>query len=141
MHFLSVIIPNIKVFSPFSLQKFLSTHIANVSCCHGKKLQVVERRVASLEILLRILKRRKLGLLMTYKGVESIDFGFGEVLTPKSSVMALKQQSEIRHTFNEWMQAIYERSKSSKDNQVHSNIPIRNNLMWLDWNLRIKIRM
>lgn len=38
-------------------------------------------------------------------GIEALDFrmGVGEILTPKTSINTLKQQSEIRHTFNEWL--------------------------------------
>lgn len=36
-------------------------------------------------------------------GVEALDFGLGigEILTPKSFIQHLKQQSEVRHTFND----------------------------------------
>lgn len=35
--------------------------------------------------------------------VEALDFGLGigDVLTPNSSILDLRQQSEVRHTFNE----------------------------------------
>lgn len=39
-------------------------------------------------------------------GVEALDFGLGigKILTPKSSIQQLQHQSEIRNTFNEWLQ-------------------------------------
>lgn len=42
-------------------------------------------------------------------GVDAIDFGLGigDVLTSKTSLQSLQQQSEIRHTFNEWLQSLH----------------------------------
>ena len=51
-------------------------------------------------------------------GIEALDFGLGigEILTPKASLQHLKNQSEVRHTFKEWLQSIHDRSGKS----VHS---------------------
>ena len=42
--------------------------------------------------------------------VDAIDFGLGigEVHTPKSSFQQLKQRSEVRYNFNEWLQPIHQ---------------------------------
>lgn len=52
-------------------------------------------------------------------GVEAIDFGFGigEVMMPTSSLKNLQQQSEIRHTFNGWLDSIH-KTRSNEGNEV-----------------------
>ena len=56
-------------------------------------------------------------------GIEASDFGLGvgDVLTPKTSVDTLKQQSEIRHTFNEWLQSIHDNSNRRNHLQNSGN--------------------
>ncbi|XP_056697530.1 uncharacterized protein [Spinacia oleracea] len=56
-------------------------------------------------------------------GVEAIDFGIeNEVLTPKSSLHQLQIRSELRHSFNDYLQAIH------NSNGIASRIQSRNNL-------------
>lgn len=40
-------------------------------------------------------------------GIETLHFGLGDNLTPKTSLQQLQQQSDIRHTFNDWLQSIH----------------------------------
>ena len=59
-------------------------------------------------------------------GVEALDFGLGigEILTPKTYVQHLKQQSEVRHTFNEWRQCIHRSGDVMVANKGESRTPI-----------------
>ena len=54
-------------------------------------------------------------LLEVVLGIEAIDFGLGigDVITPKSSILQLRQQSEVRHTFNEWLQLLHKNPQGS----------------------------
>ncbi|KMT19749.1 hypothetical protein BVRB_1g008040 [Beta vulgaris subsp. vulgaris] len=52
------------------------------------------------------LKTRSIDEVM---GIEALDFGLGDVLTPKSSIRSLQQQLEVRlrHTFNAWLDSLH----------------------------------
>lgn len=51
------------------------------------------------------LKTRSMDEIM---GLEPLNLNFHEeILTPKSSLQDLKQQSELRHTFNDWLESIH----------------------------------
>lgn len=65
-------------------------------------------------------------------GIEALDFGLGigEILTPKASLQHLQNQSEIRHTFNEWLLSIHDQSGKSVHHEAgggsrrSGNLPI-----------------
>ena len=51
---------------------------------------------------------RKIRSIDEILGMKALDFGFeSEILTPKSSLQHLKIQSEVRHSFNEWLQSMH----------------------------------
>ncbi|XP_021861971.2 uncharacterized protein [Spinacia oleracea] len=57
-------------------------------------------------------------------GVEAINFGLeNEVLTPKSSLKQLQVQSEVRHSFNEFMEVIHG-SHSQARSGARSNVDV-----------------
>lgn len=56
-------------------------------------------------------------------GVEALDFGMeNEILTPKSSVQHLQLRSEVRHSFNEWMQQIHHSSELVRQNRANMDV-------------------
>ena len=57
---------------------------------------------------------------------KALKFGYAEeILTPKSPLQNLKQQSEIRHTFNEWLESLHGGTKSRPViGECTSRIPI-----------------
>lgn len=59
-------------------------------------------------------------------GIEEIDFGLGigEVHTPKSSIQLMKQRSEVRYNFNEWLQSIHSNMETRVRREGMSPIPI-----------------
>lgn len=59
-------------------------------------------------------------------GIEALDFGLdiGEVLTPKSLVQQLQQQSKVRSTFNDWLQFIHKSVESRKNTSVRGMSPV-----------------
>ncbi|XP_056695788.1 uncharacterized protein [Spinacia oleracea] len=58
-------------------------------------------------------------------GVEEIDFGIeNEVLTPKSSLQHLQIRSELRHSFNDYLQAIHNSNGIASRTQSRSNLDV-----------------
>ena len=67
-------------------------------------------------------KAMKTTMMDEVLGIKALDFGLGNVLTPKSSIQNLQQQSNVRHTFNELMQSLH--PKTQKANEGMNDIPI-----------------
>lgn len=67
-------------------------------------------------------------------GFEALDFGLGigEILTPKSSIHELQRQSDVRHTFNEWLQSIH-------DSAINRTVTLRNRTVTSPGNCSIPI--
>lgn len=59
-------------------------------------------------------------------GVEALNFGLaiGDVLTPKSSFQQLQQRSNVRTTFNYWLQSIHRSGEKQKDQLIDGMSPI-----------------
>lgn len=58
-------------------------------------------------------------------GVEALDFGLeNEILTPKSGLKHLQLRSEVRHSFNEWMQEIHKSASVVRNPQTRANVDI-----------------
>ena len=56
-------------------------------------------------------------------GVEALDLTIeNEILTPKSGLKHLQARSELRHSFNEWMQSVHR--SANKVNNTPSNVDI-----------------
>ena len=81
----------------------------------------------------QVLKTRSMDELI---GIEALQFGdgIGEVFTPKTSIQQLQQQSDIRHTFNEWLDSIHRHSNHQKSSsqEVISKHPIFHEIESID---------
>lgn len=55
--------------------------------------------------------------------MEALDFGMeNEVLTPKTGLQHLQLRSEVRHSFNEWMQQIHHSSGIVRQNRANMHV-------------------
>ena len=78
----------------------------------------VEGRVGGIEVPIWIFKRRKLNLWMKSEFQD-------EILTPKTSLLQLKQHSDILHTFSDWLESIHRSKEKNKDHESREGmIPI-----------------
>lgn len=53
--------------------------------------------------------------------------GNGEVLTPRESICALQQRSELHHNFSEWLSSIHSKQPVARidwSNEEEGNVPI-----------------
>lgn len=75
------------------------------------------RSLGDLLLILKQLKTRSIDEVLI--GVEASDFGIEkEVFTPKLALQHLQVWSEMRHSFNDWMQAMHNLVGSV--NQAHT---------------------
>lgn len=76
-------------------------------------------------------------------GIEAIDFGLGDLLTPKPSLNHLRQQSDIRHAFNEWLQSIHDSvgkcNQSGAPTQFGNPLPILQQYDNIDVNKDVQV--
>ena len=55
--------------------------------------------------------------------IEALDFGLGigQSMTPQSSLNEIRVQSEIKHTFNEWLQSVHRSANHVRTQYVRGN--------------------